>query len=58
MERQEIKPQEYRMTVCPVCNGRGRIRSLDDVRVCKNCERFGFIREEGRSNDQGAKSRL
>ncbi len=45
-------PQKYGMTVCLVCNGNGRVRSRDSVRVCQSCGGFGFVKEEENSSGQ------
>ena len=42
----KFMPEKYGMKFCPVCEGRGRTGSPDDVKVCKNCGGFGFIRKE------------
>jgi DnaJ-class molecular chaperone len=42
-------PEKYQRVVCSVCDGHGRIGNPDDVKVCQNCEGFGFIRKEEKS---------
>ncbi len=42
----KFAPEKYGMMACPVCDGQGRICSPDDVKVCKICGGFGFIRKE------------
>ena len=42
----KFMPEKYGMKFCPDCEGRGRICSPADVKVCKNCGGFGFIRKE------------
>jgi DnaJ-class molecular chaperone len=44
----KINLEKYGMVVCPVCDGYGRIRSPDDVKVCQNCGGSGLIRKEGK----------
>jgi len=48
-------PEKYRMMVCPTCDGHGRTRYSNDVRVCQNCGGFGFIKKEGKSFDRRGK---
>jgi len=43
----KLNPEKYGMMVCPLCDGYGRIRFPDDVKVWQNCGGFGFIRKEG-----------
>ena len=43
----KFKPEKYRMLVCPVCKGYGRIHYPGHVKICQNCGGFGFIRKEG-----------
>jgi len=52
----KFNPEKFGMMICPLCDGYGRIRFPDDVKVCQNCGGFGFIREEGKSVDQKDKS--
>jgi len=40
------------MTVCPICEGNGRTRYSDDVKVCQNCGGFGFIKKEAETLNQ------
>jgi ribosomal protein L37AE/L43A len=39
----KFNPEKYEKAVCPICDEYGRIRYPDDIKVCKNCGRFGFI---------------
>ena len=49
----KFNPEKYQMMVCPVSDGQGRIGTLDDdVKVCKNCGGFGFIRKERKAYDR------
>jgi hypothetical protein len=53
MDKKSSLPK-YGMMVCSVCDGYGRIRSPDDVRVRQDCGGFGFIRKEEKTFDQTA----
>jgi len=44
-------PGKYQMSICPICDGYGLIRSSDDTRVCETCGGFGFIKKDEKSSD-------
>ena len=41
-------PGKYQMSICPICDGYGLIRSSDDVKVCENVEDLGLLRKTGK----------
>ena len=43
----KFNPEKFGMMICPLCDGYGRIRFPDDVKVCQNCGGFGLTRKEG-----------
>jgi DnaJ-class molecular chaperone len=47
----KFNPEKYGMVACPVCDGCGRIRFPNHVKVCQNCGGFGFIKKEGETVD-------
>ena len=55
---QKFVPQKYGMMLCPLCNGHGRFRSANGMRVCEKCGGFGFIRREGKSSDPETKPEM
>ena len=48
----KFNPEKYEMTVCPICEGYGRISYSDGAQVCQNCGGFGFVKKEGKTFDQ------
>jgi len=42
----KFNSEKFGMMICPLCDGYGRIRFPDDVKVCQNCGGFGLTRKE------------
>jgi len=42
-----FEPEKYKMVLCPLCKGRGRLpKNPDGFDVCRKCEGFGFTKKE------------
>jgi len=49
---EKFNPEKYEMTVCPICEGCGRISFSDDAQVFQHCGGFGFLRKQGKTFGQ------
>ncbi len=52
--RKTFDPTKYNMVLCPLCKGKGKLdKNPDGFDVCKECEGFGFIKNESEIFEEG-----